>query len=133
MMQIYNAWLTTSLLLTQCQYIDVSHLYKSHNKDIQCVQFLISHLPFKTGAPSLSVIKIQWRPSTLKLIRKISVIQNYISMFHSECTSFEAWKLKVKVKPLKNFQPQVPWQSPLIFLINVGKVMENVLFWCYTA
>jgi len=34
---------------------------------------------------------------------------------------------------VKKIQPQVPWQCPLIFLINVGKVMENVLFWCYTA
>jgi len=42
-------------------------------------------------------------------------------------------KLKVKEKPVERIQPQLPWQCPLIFLINVGKAMENVLFWCYTA
>lgn len=50
---------TTSLLLSQHLYIGMSHLYRSHNQDIQCAQLLISHIPFKTGAPSLSVIKIQ--------------------------------------------------------------------------
>lgn len=87
---------TTSLLLTQCQYIGMSCLYKSHNQDIKHAQLLISHLPFKTGAPSLSVIKIQWRPSTLKRIRKVNVIQNYISTFHSECISSEARNVESK-------------------------------------
>jgi len=42
-------------------------------------------------------------------------------------------KLKVNEKPAGKIRPQVPWRCPLIFLINVGAVMENVLFWCYTA
>lgn len=58
MIQIYNARLYIHILVTKCQYISMSHLYKSHNQDIQRAQLLISHLPFKTGAPSLSVIKI---------------------------------------------------------------------------
>jgi hypothetical protein len=104
---------TISLLLTHSQYISMPHLYKSHNEDIQCAQLLIFHLPFKTGAPSLSVIKIQWRPSTLKRIRNISVIQDYISMFHSAYTLRQG-KLKVKEKLVEKIQTQVTWLCLLL-------------------
>jgi hypothetical protein len=52
-------------------------------------------------------------------------------MFHSECISFEAKYVESKGetggKPSDTSSLAVS-----IYLSDVGKVMENVLFWCYT-
>jgi hypothetical protein len=54
-------------------------------------------------------------------------------MFHS-AYPLRQGKFKVKEKLVeKNSDTSSLAVPTFVFLINLGKVMENVLFWCYTA